>query len=446
LENTDVTVETILKLVYEPLLVLDDTMRPVANPALLSSIEMAADGASALLTIQPSAVWTDGTPVTAQDVTYSVEVLRNAPEDAVHKACVSNIASVEIVGEKAARLHFAQAAGYMPYMLMFPLVPAHTTAVVGNGLYVVAEYAAPEALVLTASETVVKRAYIDTISVKITPDRESDMSAFDQRLIDAAAPGIADWARYRGQTGVQTAEYVTNYFEFVGFNFERDTVQNVEIRRLAATAVTTEAFLNSLYIDNAMRAQTPVSPASWLHERGMPDAVADEAAARAALTGLGLTILVNEENAERVKIAEALGVALSAAGAMPVVVSLPFDAYSERLLAGDFDMFVGGYNLSLLPDLSFMFHSQAIGSTNLLRYQDARMDELLTNVFQATSDLNLRRAMGDLQKYIARELPCVGLVFRKSAVVTGAGVEAVGVPVANNPYAGIGEWFVVSGR
>ena len=441
--NADITVDAVLKLVYEPLAVLDETMKPVANPALLSGMEIATDGMSALLTIRGDAVWDDETPVTSADVAFSVNTLRDAPDNAVYKACVSNIASVDIVDASTVRLNLIQPYGAMAYMLMFPLIPANAAERTGNGLYTIASYMEAENAVLAASETTAQgRPYIDEIIVKITPDKESDMYAFDQGIIDAASPDIASWARYRGSETARASEYLSNYFEFVGFNFENEVMQDVQTRRLAEAVVSAEGFLDALYIDNAVRAQTPVSPASWLFERNTPPGVYDEAAVRTVLRGVPLRILANSENAERVKIAEALAAAYTAAGAVAEAVLLPFDAFSERLGAGEYDIFVGGYNLSVMPDFSFLLHSQAVGTTNLLRWQSAETDALLAAVAQAAGDMPLRRAMGDLQKHIAAELPLVGLVFRKTALVTSTRVYAEPAPVVNNALAGLAEWFI----
>jgi len=455
LENVDVTVDAVLKLVFEPLMVLDEQQKPQANAALLSGMSVAADGMSATLTLRGGVVWSDGVAVKASDVVYSVEMLRQAPADVVYKSSVLNIFAAEVVGDNAVLLRFVQPYSMTPYMLMFPIVPAHhygakaqqeknAFAPLGNGLYAVEEYVPAEGLTLKASESAAAgRPYIDKVRVLIMPDRESDMNAFDQGITQVVAADITDWARYRGAQDARASEYATTYFEFVGFQHGKPLMQNVQVRRLAEAIATEAEFLATLYLDSAMRAKTPVSPASWLYEENTPGGALDEEAAKAALAGQTVVVLVNEENAERVRIAEKLAAGLTAAGAAAKVTSLPFGEFQTRLTAGDFDMFVGGYQLAVAPDLSFMFHSKNAGATNVLRYQSEAMDGMLAGAAGAMGDEALRAAMAELQKHIAEELPCVGLVFRKSAVVTSKKVYAEPVPVVNHVYAGMGDWFVL---
>ena len=449
--NEDATVDAILRLVFEPLAVPDAALKPVPNPALVKSIETSPDGMSVLITLLPDAKWSDGEPVTAKDIEHSVAALRNAPDGAVYKASAGNIAAVELVGDKAARLNLAQPFGAMAYMLMFPLIPAHRAVTVdiepseaiGNGVYTVTGYNAADALILTASETAAVRPYINEITVRIIPDRASELSAFDQGIIQAVAPGLSDWTRYLSAQDVRVSKYVTTCFELVGFNFEKEAMQNADVRRLTASIAGDEAFLSALFLDSAVRAAAPVSPESWLYAKDTPTPTANKQSAVIALAGQEVRILVNEENTERVRIAEHLAEGLRKEGISTArVQALPFDAYQKALAAGDFEMFVGGYNLSLAPELSFLFHSENAGGTNLFRYQNETMDALLAAAFAATGDLNLRRAMDELQRYIAEDLPCVGLVFRKSALLTSASIYAEPEPVEQALFTGIEAWFV----
>jgi len=458
LYNEDATVDTILRLVFEPLAIPDETLKPVANPALVKSIETSPDGMSILITLQSGANWSDGEPVTAKDIVFSVNTLREAPEGAVYKASAANIASVELAGDKAARLNLTQPFGAMAYMLMFPLIPEHhykasgatepaevqKLTPVGNGAYTVEDYIVANAVTLAASENAAGgRPYIDEISVRIISDRESELNAFDQDIIQAVAPGLADWTRYLAAPDVRVSKYVTTCFEFVGFNFENETMQDTDVRRLVAQIAGDEAFLNGLYLDSAVRTVTPVSPASWLYSSDAASPAPNMTKALAALAGQTVRILVNEENTERVRVAEYLAEALAAEGVTGAkVLSVAFDVYNESVAAGEFDILVGGYNLALAPELSFLLHSENMGGTNIFRYQSETMDALLAAAFSATGDANLRRAMDELQKYIAEDVPCVGLVFRKSALLTDTNIHADPVPMEGDLLAGFANWFV----
>jgi peptide/nickel transport system substrate-binding protein len=156
---------------------------------------------------------------------------------------------------------------------------------------------------------------------------------------------------------------------------------------------------------------------------------------------LNLNILVNAENPERLKIASSLSENLKSLGVTSNVQSMAFSEYMSKIDSGDYDMFVGGYNLSAAPDLSFAF-GYTNTTDNIFHYHDATMNTLLSNAFSALGNTAYQKAMAALQQRISEELPVVSLVFRKSAMLTSSQVLGDKTPVMNNIYANINQWFI----
>jgi peptide/nickel transport system substrate-binding protein len=248
---------------------------------------------------------------------------------------------------------------------------------------------------------------------------------------------------------VRYGEHPAMYFDFIGFNFMHPLLAKQEFRKAVASCMDFDTVVAEIYLDHALRAVTPVYPASWIGA-GTAGAAYDESSAsgliRDARKGIdavaNLTILVNEENGERVKIAERLADALTAAGMNAYAEALPFDEFADRLQKGLYEIVVGSYSMTAVPDLGFIFHSTNIGNngSNFLQYSDTRMDELLSAVNTAFSETEYMRTLAALQEYIATELPVIGLAFRNSAVITDSRVQGELRPAINNPLANINEW------
>ncbi|MCL2415536.1 MAG: hypothetical protein FWD01_01880, partial [Defluviitaleaceae bacterium] len=157
---------------------------------------------------------------------------------------------------------------------------------------------------------------------------------------------------------------------------------------------------------------------------------------------LEISVLVNEENEERVAIARNLAANLRSAGAAAVTEIVSFDEYQHRLLTGDFDIFVGGFSLALNPDLSFAFHSDNIGGSNIFGYNSNEMDLLLYIVRQSTTDFGLMSGMRDLQNHIADNLPIYGIAFNREIVTTSPRLYGNFATRADDIFANIRQWFV----
>ncbi|MDR1703979.1 MAG: ABC transporter substrate-binding protein [Clostridiales bacterium] len=455
--NEDETVDRVLSLIFEKLFILDAELRPVHNPALLTGSAVSADGKTWTLDVRQDARWQDGSAITAEDVRFSIEYLKNtSPMDAVYKECAQNILSAQVSGGSV-RVNLIQPYAQMGYMLRFPIIPSgyyrnageasdKQMNPVGSGPYKLDGRDMLQ-ISLTASEQPTGgAAYIQNIKVIITASDEDDVNAFIQGVTDAAPVTSSGWsaARAASQNFYET-EYVSGYFDFIGFNFQNPAVAKRETRLAVAHALPYADILQTVYKNAAVLAPTPISPASWLHDEMVAHYEYNTQAAsdylRAAeLAGTELRVLVNSENAERVRTAELLARNLAMIGAAVDLRSLPWDEYVQALQNGDFDIFLGGYKLQTAPDLGFMLHSES--EANYQRYQNANMDGFLAEAHAASEEAAILHAYSQLQNYIAYEMPIIGLVFRKSALLTEPAVQGPVDVRLDDVFYNIEEWYL----
>jgi len=157
--------------------------------------------------IRDEAVWSDGVPITGDDLAYTASVLvdRLAADETIEEV------PYEIVGTEAAGKTFTIvfATPTVAYETMFPVVmPRH--AVVGSdidedwndsmwpsaGPFVLAEWQKGEYLRLarndnywkTDSETGARLPYLDEVIFRFIPDTEALMYSFTQREVDVINP------------------------------------------------------------------------------------------------------------------------------------------------------------------------------------------------------------------------------------------------------------------
>lgn len=454
--NRDVSVDKILKLVFEPLFVIDDNLNLIPN--LAEDFNVSSDGRSATLRLRSDACWSDGSDVTVQDFIYTIETLASAPDDAVYKSCIDDIAMHEIIDNKTIRLEFNQHFSGRPYLYTFPLIPKHyyrdksdsDMNPMGNGAYEFASYTETEGMLLSVSESSYKKPYIQEIKVNITGDNETDLYAFDQGVIDAVASNLATWVKYKSSKEAVVHTYNTTYYDFIGFNYDNPVFQNKDIRTAVAHCVNREEYKGDIYLGNCVIANTPVNPSSWVYEENTVSFDFNTSKASELFSKLSddekeIRLLVNSENEERIKISQYLKEDMEAAGIKLIVEALPFEEYLQKLELRDYDMFIGGFNLSPFPDLTFMLHSSSIGTgSNYFAYSNPEMDILLANVFYASNDISIKNSLSSLQKFIAEEVVCVSICFRQSAVLTDEKIkcETELTPYSDNIFYNIDKWFI----
>ena len=145
--------------VYESLLArsLDEAFSLYAHVA--ETLDVSDDRSSVVFNLRPQARFSDGKPVTPEDVRFSWELLKEKGQP-FHRSYYKNVAAAEVTGAHTIRFSFAGENREMPLIIgLMPILPKHLVspdtfertgfeAPVGSGAYVVAGIDAGKRVVL----------------------------------------------------------------------------------------------------------------------------------------------------------------------------------------------------------------------------------------------------------------------------------------------------------
>jgi len=437
--NQDVTVARVLRLVFEPLAVLCENFRVHGH---LADLEFSPDGTKVSAIVREGAVWSDGRPVTADDIIFSVNFLRTAPHGAVYRSRVENIGEVVRINSRTVEIYFARPSVLAAHSLEFPIIPQHMGEnPVGSGPFAFAPDATMHGLTLRRNPYARTRAQADEVSVVFLPDAATDFHAFERGLIDALHMPLTEWTR-RG--GVRTPVYETYhamYFEFVGFNFNRGIFRNIQTRRGISYAFNADEAVASVFLSYAERAAMPIHPQHWAYDSTITPGDYNIMRASALLNTVRvdapLVILANEDNPQRVAIARRLASDLTRAGLPAGAEIVPADEYFARLTAHDFDLFVGGMELSAAIDVRVFFQS-----SDLFMY-DPLIEAAQAALHSAATEAEFLQAMRRLQIAFAEQIPVIGMAFKHSALLTSTRIVPPTQPAPGFVFADIHEWRIM---
>ena len=439
--NQDATVARVLRLIFEPLITLDENFRPTSH---LAEIEFASDFSSVMLEIRSDAFWSDGTPVTADDIIFSVNTLRSAPIGAVYRQNVENIYDITRLGTRSVQLHFANVTVYAASALNFPVIPQHhfrqqanSMTPIGNGAFKFDGYTPMRHIRLVQNPyTFRQRSQITEIEVIFLPDAQTELYAFDQGRIDALHLPLTEWARHHSVRHITHEIFPAMYFEFVGFNFDNEIFHNIQVRRGVSHAFNACQVVSDVYLNHAVRAASPIHPYYWAAHEATGIAY-DPARARELLNVLELyyplVIIVNDCNPQRVSIANRLAQSLVAVGQPARVESVHYTEYFARLESGDFDLFIGGVNLDFAPNVQFLFGGG-------FYIEDTLLEVMWNGISQAFSEAAYMQALEHFGQSFADRLPVIGLAFRHSAMLTNGRFVQAGAPSPDNVLGGVNKW------
>ncbi|MGL5675706.1 MAG: peptide ABC transporter substrate-binding protein [Cellulosilyticaceae bacterium] len=464
--NMERSVQQNLHLIFDTLVDIEEDGS--ISPNLAESWSYMAEENAMTVRLRDDIKWQDGTPLTSEDVVFTLKTIQEAKESP-YKLTTKNIANVQALDAQTVKIAYRQSFSGTLQTLFFPVIPKHVYDLsyeqslqvnpVGSGAYKYASNIPYKEVTLEANETYFAGVpSIETIKIMITPDNESELNAFEQNLIDVIYTDVMDWGKYAKDQSAEVYEMHTQYYEFMGVNFNKPLFQNKNIRDVLAYGLDRQYILNTYYLGHGTVTDTPISPHSFLADPTLEVKGYDKEKAKLLLVQEGyvfdqktkcftkndqplrFSLLVNKENKDRLSVAKGIQKMYEEIGIQVTIEEVDGPTYKERIYNKQYEAFLGGWKLSYVPDLTFAFHSSQINTgDNFVSYKNERMDELLTHAFNA-SPLQIKEVYGMLQQHIAQENPYISLYFRNGALITKKKITGDLNPTPLNIYAHIESW------
>lgn len=452
LKNKDVTVDSALKLVFEPLFNIDNNMELTPNIAENLSVE----GNTVKIKVKDNITWSDGKAIGADDIVYSLDVIKDADPDCIYKSALANVTGYNQTGDKTLEIYYKNPVGAVGYNLAFPIIPKHyykgnddaDMNPVGCGSYVFSEYKLSKNLILKAGNGINGEPYISEIDISVMKDDQTLLDAVENNVIDACSLNAENLGEIKGNITASAKMYTSNQFEYVGFNTRKDIFATADLRKAMVYIMPVDNIIKGIYINNITKSLTPVNPDS-IHSKltGVDTYSTNTSTANTLILASGLTksdfsftILVNSENKSRYESAKMISEAFNEYGMNTTIENVDFEEYQKRLAAGNFDMYLGGTELN--PNLNLEPLLGSGGSINFTGYKNAQMDDYINKVNAAADFESYEKALNELNKIISYDVPVAGIGFKKKALVCSDRIKGDITPVFNNYYYNIKNWFI----
>lgn len=457
----------IYDLIYDSLIYIDSDFKVV--PQLSESCTVSADCKSIVFTLKSGVTWHDGTPFTSKDVEYTLSLLLSPYYEGPYAQNVSLISSLEVNDD----LHFTifLKRPYAPILslLTFPIVPSHITNInenpCGTGQYKFSEYQIKSHLILTKN-TLWQLGDIPieaTVRVNILDNIDDIASILNLGEISAETISAAEIPKTGIIDSMQQFRYSSFNYEFIGFNHSNPVFSDSSVRHGISAAINRESLLNDVYFGNGRITNCPIHPSAYFYNKEVDNSdyikdkyltilsengwsvnangIFSKAYDDESLYSINATLLVNDDNPLRVRLANLISKMLSECGMKISVEAVPFEDYYKRIEEGKFSMFIGGIDFSADFDLSNLLPSTLKESKiNYLFYTSEKMDTVLSKIDVAVSTVDIKNAYLEFEYVFTNDLPCIGLFFTDNILLCSNRIEGAKTPSPTKPLAGINKW------
>jgi|GEM_PF-2344035 len=472
------------KLTYRGLLTHGDDYS--LQPALAESYKIDRSGPkpAVVVTLRKGAVWSDGKPVTVEDVVFTYHeyarphyygVWRKWSHllDGVSPYRTGKAQAITGITADAAQgtVRFVLARDDVSFLqsLTAPLLPKHQLQgksigeidtlsregkIIGAGPYQIASLAASEWRYRSNAGYYEGKPRLTSVRViPVAPERVAEEIAAGRVHISWTSPDAAHRLREAGEkaAAVQTAS--AHGYHLVGFNLQHPVLRDGAVRRALAQAIPREQILQELFYGLAQSADGPLAPGSFADAAGEkltynPDQ-ARQVLAQKGFTEtkpLQLSFIYPSGNGVREQLANRL---IAAWEQLPVTITkqgLPPEAFAAHLFGGKpMDLYLYAWEYPADPaELIELFHSrEKVGELglNASRYANKQADQLLERGQLLLAADERKKVFAELQQQIARDLPIVPLVQIPNHYMISAhlkGVERLGL----DPFRQVHTWWI----
>ncbi len=357
-------------LLYDPLIKVDEAFEPVYF--LADSVEQINKKISVRLT---SASFTDGSPVTADDVVYSLKQAR--AEGSNYRSRLSNVVNFYAVDSMSVVIEIEHYDPFYINNLDFPIIKSGSAelkddnnlsvAPIGCGRYTLQS---GKSYYLAANNNYYRTEVdLNTIELVDCPDEDSLSHYLSIGRISFVYSDLSDSVipKFAGTT----TKTPSTSLVYLGVNSHNGLLADAKMRLAISFGIDRQAICENAYFGYAQPATSLFHPnwsqigglesidssqniklaVAYLEELGYNSLDADGYRLNAKGERITLRLLYNSDNSARAAAANKITAQLKKCGLAVEQVSTDFDEYRSLLKSGSFDLYIGEVRLSNSMDL-----------------------------------------------------------------------------------------------
>ncbi|MEA2603349.1 MAG: peptide/nickel transport system substrate-binding protein, partial [Acidobacteriota bacterium] len=458
-----------------------DQHPPTFAPQLARSYDWSADHKVLTFHLRDDVVWSDGVPVTADDVRWSWQA--QIRPDVVWDNADSKqwITDVEVVDPHTVRFHFSRV--YFKQLLDANeglILPKHAWEklpfsqwrksadwfkqhLVVDGPFTIASWQPAQQIVLQRNERYYEKGLprLDRVVMRFIPSQSAGLNQLlngELDFVPQIAPG--DVPRAKAAPQIQLIALWFNIYVAVGWNNENPLFRDIEVRRALTLGLDRQTIVDTLLGSYGRVADSPIVQMVWAHDDSIKPWPYDPAEARRILAAKGwkdtdgdgvldkggepfsFELITNSGNQLRTDATVMIQDQLKKIGVQATPRQVEFNTLASLTNEGKFAAAMIGFTMDTSLDMRSNYHSQAIGDgANYVRYRNPEMDRLIEQAASQPDVLAAKPYLDHIQQLAHREQPVTFLW--ESQRLTGVNKRVKDIrPTLSFSFFNLKEWWV----
>jgi peptide/nickel transport system substrate-binding protein len=418
---------------------------PTMAPQLARSFEWSPDHKMLTFHLREEAVWSDGVPVTADDVRFTWQAQTNTDVAWSSSFMKEHITDAEVIDPHTVRFHFTHAYakqildvnegvilprhawGKLPFSKWRESTDWFERNLVVDGPFKVASWQPQQEVVLVRNERYWRkdRPYLDKAVIRNTPDAANQMTQLfsgDTDFVPQVQPG--DIARIKADPRLDVIPYWFRLFVSVIWNLRDPLFADADVRRALTMAIDRQTIVDTVYPGGLGRvAVSPIVQSVWAFDKTLKPFPYDPAEARRILEAKGwkdtdgdgvldkggkpfsFVLLSNAGNQQRIDAAVMIQDQLKKAGIRVEPRVVEFNSMISQAVDGKFDAMIFGFAMDTSLDLTAQFGSKSTQEGNFSAYNNPEVDRLMVEAMSKPDIRDSKPILDRIQQIIHRDQP-----------------------------------------
>ncbi|ULL18906.1 oligopeptide-binding protein AppA [Paenibacillus sp. H1-7] len=460
------------------------TVGPLDFKMALAESFTTDDNQTFKIAIQKNASWTDGKPITAHDVEFTINLIANPKtittlrsaifaldglnEKGMLPAGTEKLSSIKVIDDKHLELKTAKPVDPNLIYERFSdllIVPKHIlentdpsqlnqnpfwrNPNVTSGPYKFVKYENKSYVELAANESYYRGApKIAKVFVKIMPAANMVAQLQSGELDMNAAQGTgnipaSEWKTVKSFPNLRTEEEKTRRYNSVEINMER--FPDKKVRQALAYAIDRQMIVDQLMPGAGELQDGPYSTSHPYYDKNVKKYAYDPEKAKQMLKEAGfdmnksIELIVPTGDKTREMAGNIIQQNLQAIGLKVKQVNFDFPTTVSRLVKGDFDLALSSFGSIMDPDGPANIY-RSTAALNDMRYKSKTIDDLFNRGMNETDKTKRFAIYSELQNTIQEDVPLITVYSEYNLIAISKSVEGKGGVVDGMHY-DVNQWY-----
>lgn len=423
--------------------------------------------------------WSDGEPVSAYDVKFTFDLLKDTLVASPRAGVTEFIKNVFVVDSFTVTFEFTEAYPAQIFDTAGEILPEHllknvdrkelrmnnfSYSPVSSGPFKLQRWEKQQFIELVPNEQFFgDRPFLDRVVFKIVPDQTSLLMQLESGEVDMmySVPPV-DATRLKEKNPQLEFHHISGrLFYFIGYNQKNSLFKSVKVRRALTLAIDCQTMIDALLYGYGSKCFGPLPPiVPWAYTEQVNELLFNPDQSRQILQQEGwidsdhdgllekegkkfeFDLIVSTGNQLMSDVAVVVQNQLKKIGVQVNIGMLEWNSFIDRLQSHNFDASLGGLSSSYYIDPTPVFHSSATELFNAVSYANPEVDRLIE---AGRSEMNQQKASliwKEFQQKVYDDQPYTFLFWLDKAAGVNKQFRNV-TPLALSSLYNLEKWYKV---